>query len=347
VEAGEHTVGENRDVRLARKADLGSALADERGVPCVGRPAEHRLLQAAGMRDLAWGRLYEGHVNALQLIGRLGSLAQRAGASRDLDDRQLYGVWNTEANDGVRIVTSDADGIVLAGRKTFASGAGRVTRALITAQWPDGGRQLVLVPMDRVQTVIDPSFWRDPLGMEASDSFAVDFSGVRVARSAVIGEPGAYEGSPWFSAGASRFVAVQTGGIVGLVRGFAAFLRRRGAEDAPVQAMRLGECVVAARTAALWVDACVAAWERFDAAPAAAHVAELLTTVDAARYAVERAALDVMERVERGVGARGLLDSEPFARRIRDLRMYLRQPAVDAVVDRIAQAALSDSDVIS
>jgi hypothetical protein len=47
-----------------------------------------------------------------------------------------------------------------------------------------------------------------------------------------------------------------------------------------------------------------------------------------------------MERIERGVGARGLLESEPFMRRLRDLRMYLRQPAVDATLARVARASL-------
>ena len=67
---------------------------------------------------------------------------------------------------------------------------------------------------------------------------------------------------------------------------------------------------------------------------------DLLVTADAARGVIERCALDVAERVERGVGARGLLATEPFERRIRDLRMYLRQPAIDATLLRVARAAL-------
>jgi alkylation response protein AidB-like acyl-CoA dehydrogenase len=102
----------------------------------------------------------------------------------------------------------------------------------------------------------------------------------------------------------------------------------------------LGECVVDARAALLWTNACVAAWVAYDDAPHDAAEAHLNTTVDAARNAVERIALAVMERIERGVGARGLLESEPFARRLRDLRMYLRQPAIDATLLRVARAAV-------
>ena len=279
-------------------------------------------------------------MNALQLIGRLGTAAQRMRASADAAAGLLFGVWNTQAADGVCVIASDDDSLTLTGRKTFASGAGRVARAMITVAWPDGSSQLAVVPMDRVSTTIDTSFWK-PFGMEDSDSFAVDFAGVTLDRDALIGAPGEYELSPWFTAGAARFIAVQTGGVERLVTDFGAFLRRREHHDDPIQMTRFGECVVAARTARLWTDACVDAWIAFDADPGTATATPLLVTVDAARSAVERAALDVAERIERGVGARGLLDTEPFARRLRDLRMYLRQPAIDATLLRVASASLT------
>ncbi len=103
-------------------AELASGLADARGVPRLGRREEHVRLRAAGARDLAWGRLYEGHVNALQLIARLGDGAQRARAEADVAAGRLFGVWNTQAADGVRIAVADAGGVTLAGRKTFGSG---------------------------------------------------------------------------------------------------------------------------------------------------------------------------------------------------------------------------------
>jgi len=328
-----------RDRSGGGASELAAGLADARGIPLGGRRDEHHRLLAAGAQDLAWGRLYEGHVNALQLIARLGDEAQRMRAADDVAHGRLFGVWNTQAADGVRIGAADADGVTLSGRKTFCSGAGRVMRALITAAWPDGSAQLAVVPMDRVDVVIDESFWR-PYGMEDSESYAVDFSGVRLRRSDLIGAPGEYERPPWFVAGASRFVAVQTGAVEQLAADFAAFVRRRRYHDDPIQLTRLGECTVAARTAALWVDACADGWATFDEHPHAANEAALLATVDAARSAVERAALDVAERVERGVGARGLLETEPFARRLRDLRMYLRQPAIDATLLRVARAML-------
>jgi alkylation response protein AidB-like acyl-CoA dehydrogenase len=201
---------------------------------------------------------------------------------------------------------------------------------------------MLVVAMEREPATIDRSFW-EPLGMEASDSFAVGFDGVRVDGDGWIGGAGDYERSPWFSAGAARFVAVQTGGIERLVDELTAFARRRGTGGDAVQTTRLGECVVAARTAAYWVRACADAWAAYDRRGDPASAAELLATVDGARSAVERAALDVLERVERAVGARGLLAPEPFAALVRDLRMYLRQPAPDLAVLRVGEDALARS----
>lgn len=317
-----------------------SAFSMEPAIAHASRRDEHERLREVGAADLAWGRIYEGHVNALQLIARLGTDAQNARAEADALGGRLFGVWNTEAADGVRVAATEGHTITLGGRKTFASGAGRVTRALISIAWPGGTSQLAIVPMDEIAAVIDESFW-DPYGMEDSDSFAVDFTGADIGDDALLGEPGDYERSPWFTAGASRFVAVQTGGIEQLVADFGAFLRRRNAQDDALQLARFGECTVAARSAVLWTNACVDAWVRYDRDASATAESELLVTVDAARHAVERCALDVCERVERGVGARGLLGNEPFAQRLRDLRMYLRQPAIDATLLRVARSSIN------
>ena len=322
---------------------LRSGLAREDGTPLAGRAGETRLLRAAGYRDLAFGRLYEGHVNALQLIARCGTDEQRLAVAQDVARGRLFGVWNTQAHDGVRIADTDADGVRLSGRKTFCSGAGRVGGALITARTKADESQMVVVDMERERPPIDPTFWQ-PLGMEASDSYAVDFTDVRVGPSEVLGGPNDYERAPWFGAGASRFVAVQTGGVERLVHAYAAWLRDGERATDPLAIARLGSCSVAARTCRAWTQTCASAWAAYDAGTL--DDAELATTVDAARVAVERAALDVAEAVERGVGARGLLEPAGFSRLVRDLRMYLRQPAPDQALMRVGRAALADSAAV-
>jgi Tfp pilus assembly protein PilW len=51
----------------------------------------------------------------------------------------------------------------------------------------------------------------------------------------------------------------------------------------------------------------------------------VIACMNAARGAIERAALNVLERAERAVGVAGMMSPHPLERLIRDLRTYLRQ----------------------
>ncbi len=194
-----------------------------------------RVLKTLGRGNLAVGRVYEGHVNALQLVRTFGTADQIARAAADVrDGHKLFGVWNTEAAGGVRIVPTGDGGYQLEGAKTFTSGAGHVARALVPGALvrpaTGGGDeqrvgwQMCLVPMDEVETEIDPSFWR-PLGMRASASYRVAFDGVELPAGALIAEPGDYYRQPLFTGGAIRFAAVQLGGAEALFDAARDYLR--------------------------------------------------------------------------------------------------------------------------
>ena len=114
------------------------------------------LLKQIGRGNLAVGRVYEGYVNALQLIQTFGTkeqIEQLAGDARD--HHKIFGVWNAEAEDGVKIIPLDEGRYRLEGSKTFASGAGYVERPFVNGALPDGGWQMCMVPMDEVTTVSD------------------------------------------------------------------------------------------------------------------------------------------------------------------------------------------------
>jgi len=83
------------------------------------------LLKQVGRGNLAVGRIYEGHVNALQLIQTFGTREQIAHCTHDTRDRhKIFGVWNAEASDGVKIVPLDSGRYRLEGSKTFCSSDG-------------------------------------------------------------------------------------------------------------------------------------------------------------------------------------------------------------------------------
>jgi alkylation response protein AidB-like acyl-CoA dehydrogenase len=317
------------------------AASDVRGVPLAGRRAEIAALRRVGARDASLGRIFEGHLNGAQLVARCGTDEQRAAARRDIAAGHLFGVWNTQDADALRIAAGGGT-LRLSGAKTWASGAGSITRPVVTAAWPDGGVQMCVLRMDEIDARIDASAWQ-PLGMHASDSFRVALDGVSLAPLDLIGEPGDYERQPWFFAGALRFAAVHTGIAERILAETVNYLRLRARADDPFQCARVAEMKIAVRSAVLWLEAGAAAWAAFDADPSQQRCAEVLDVVDMARCVVERSALDVIERAVRSVGARGLVEPEPFPALVRDLQMYLRQPAPDAALLRVGRAAFADA----
>lgn len=327
---------------LADAGLLAAVLPAEPGGPGHGTDAGStahllEILTIIGSGDLSVGRLYEGHINALLLIERYGTQAQR---DRAVDavrrDSAFFGVWNTDGRNPLTL-TPSATGWRLAGGKSFASGAGLVGQALVTARLPDGGRQMLLIPMGSFAERIDRSAWR-PLGMRASMSFAVDLTGIDVPESALLGRPDDYLTEPWFSAGCLRFVAVQLGGALTLLRAVHDHLRRSGRAGDPYQIERFARMRVALEGGRLWLAHAAGIFDRADSEVVSARV---IATANMARHAVETACGLIIDLAVKSVGVQGMLAPHPLERLIRDLTTYLRQPGPDAALAAVGQEALA------
>ena len=282
------------------------------------------VLRGIGRADLSLGRLFEGHVNALKLFAWHGSPEQKLWLGQKLAEGRLLGVWATEPPPGVSI----EDGR-LNGRKLFASGAGGLGYAVVTAKTSSGHTQLVVVAGDDSARA-DLSGWR-VRGMRATVSGSYDLSGLACAPLTLLGPPDAYAQEPRFTAGAWRFTAVHLGGIEGLL----AETRRSLSEPAradPLQRLKFAEAVVATRTAYLWV--------REASARAAIDSADAPAFAQMTRGVVERAGLDVMELAARMIGTRSAFDGQRIDKIIRDLSLYLRQAGPDHARDQAAVAWL-------
>ena len=304
-----------------------------------------RLLAAVGSADLALGRLYEGHVNGLILVASFGTTEQLHRATEDATAGKLFGVWNTGDGEPMSMAAG-ADNFHLHGCKGFATGAAFVERPIVTAE--HRGWQMTLPRMDAEPVAravsIDRSSWQ-PLGMERSESYTVDFTGVRLDDADLIGQPGDFYRDPLFRGGAVRFAAVQAGALVRLASLFAQWLQDRGRGADPYQLARLGEVTLVAQEAVLWVERAAAVAERClwpDADAGAAR--EMIQMANMTRLAVERLATATMPRVIAGVGAHGLLRPSRFERLIRDLTMYLRQPNPDGTLAEVGRFALAHRD---
>jgi alkylation response protein AidB-like acyl-CoA dehydrogenase len=308
----------------------GAGLGEEPGARTLAD-----VLRLVGYGSLALGRLYEGHVNALQLVARYGRADQRARLFADVRAGHLFGVWNTEPPGGGLVLAEGGDRLLLSGVKTFASGAGFVTRALVTGRAPGGSGTLMLVVPLAPGAGADLSLWKAQ-GMRASATGTLDFAGLDVPTDAVLGDPDDYFRQPAFSGGAWRFAAVQLGGIEAVFDAWRAHLVGAGRATDPHQLARLGEGAIAVEGARHWVAraACIAQDGSFTPE-------RVVAFVNLARLAVEKAGLDVLQLAQRSVGLQGFLRTHPLERLSRDLATYLRQPGPDRALTGAAAEILA------
>lgn len=320
------------------------------------------LLRLMGWGNLAVGRIFEGHVNALQLIQTFGSKEQIERYAEDVCDRhKIFGVWNAEANDGVQIVPLDNGQYTLKGSKTFCSGAGHVERPFVNGRLGKDW-QMCVVPMDQVSTQHDLSGWQ-PLGMKATASCKINFSGVELTAMDLIGQPQDYDRQPWLSAGAIRFAAVQLGGAEALVDATHHYLQSLGRSNDSYQETRMGQMTIALESGKLWLRGAadlIAAYDptfggslhqlefKSELNPALNLSSDhLVNYVNMARTVIEQVCMDIIQLCERSIGTRGLLPPHPMERIIRDLTLYLRQPGFDATLQSVGHVAFSSPNPIS
>ncbi len=321
--------------RLAAEGLLSAPLTRGIGIAPLTHRESLQCLQDVGRRDLSLGRLFEGHVNALLLIQKYGD------ADRALDDLArgyVFGVWNTDSPDPVR-ARRNGKSLEFSGAKAFGSGAGVIERPIVTAEIDGEGRTMCLLPMETLSPRIDWESW-EPLGMERSCSFTVDFTGVVTSTDVIVGGPGDYYRQPVFSGGAIRFAAVHFGGIERLADCFFEWLRASGRTGDPFQRARAGEIAMAIESGRQWIAQAAAVADQCFHSSSEPDASRMVQFANMTRLAIERICLDVMERVTRGVGARGLLAPAPFAEILRDLTMYLRQPAPDQALAEVGRKAL-------
>ena len=319
-------------LRLLREAGFMDDLAAATAPRPHGPPAMFGRLVAIGRGDLALGRLYEGHVNAAGLVARLGSRAQRASARG-----RFSGVWGADDPGDPGRIEADGEGYVLRGRKTYASGAAGLDEALVVVKDEAGRHVVVRLDTDRLAGRFDPAWWT-PLGMTTTDSHAVRIEGLRVGADDLLGAPGAYGAQPYFGGGAVRFAAVQLGGVLAVWDAAREHLGRAGRHADPHQAARLGEALAECEGAYAGV---AGAYERLAEAISWDGEGEPSDAViaDAARTLPLLAGERIMAIAQRAVGCAGLMDGHPLARAVRDLTVYLRQPAPDAALTRAGAAA--------
>ena len=296
------------------------------------------LLKKVGKANLSIGRIYEGHINALYLIHLYGTARQKhRWYNKVITENALFGVWNTQVGEGINYISSAQD-LIIQGSKTFCSGAEIVTHALITGNIKTSSRtgwQMMILQMDKLDgNRIDRTTWQT-MGMKASGSFTVDFSGYAVDEEELLGSPGQYLGQPYFNGGAIRFAAVQLGGAEAIASHTLAFLAGMDRTDDPIQKMRLAGIMTDITTGNLWIEQAGRNYDSWANQPE--RNADLIAFANMTRTVIEEIGIKVMSESNRCVGARGLMPPFSLGRLNRDLTFYLRQPAPDATRINVAE----------
>ena len=290
-----------------------------------------RWLTEIGGVDLNVARLFEGHLNAVQLVGLYGTVSQQAAIIDTVQEGGLLGVWGADGSPPVSLrPNTSGDGWEMTGSKRYASGAGLVRTAIVPVNQPDGVLQLLLLPVED-EARIDLSSW-NMRGMRGSASGTYRFDGIEIGAAEILGGPDDYRQEPFFVGGIWRCAAAQLGAIEALVRIMAVSLKESGRDGHPLQMARIGNAIIKARTARLWIEDAAERVETYRPADGAERLAEIVALSAYGRLLTEEVAMGVIDLAERALGLGAFALGHPAERLMRDLAVYIRQANPDAVL---------------
>jgi alkylation response protein AidB-like acyl-CoA dehydrogenase len=242
------------------------------------------------------------------------------------------------------VIRRDASGYVIDGVKHFCTMALGASYYMVWCALEGGtdmaqALQLALVPADAPGISTDGRW--DTLGMRATFSPSVTFTGVRAPADGLLGDPGAALRVGVIESFALGYAAVYLG-IAESALGFALdYAKRRVvrpdnvavAADPTVQ-RHIGELAVQLDAAGLVLADSAARWD-------GAGLSERGPLANRAKYLATEVGLHVTSKVIQVVGGRGAYKDYPAERAFRDLRTCtLMPPTVDRMLEAIGKSVL-------
>jgi len=292
------------------------------------------------------------HSTVMRFIDAVGTAEQKR---RYFDEvvrhGKLFGSWGSEPAVSLSrtllmetVIRRDASGYVIDGVKHFCTMALGASYYMIWCALEGGtdmakALQLALVPADSPGITTDGKW--DTLGMRATFSPSVTFTGVRAPEDGLLGDPGAAVTVGVIESFALGYAAVYLG-IAESALAFALdYAKKRVvkpenvavATDPTVQ-RHVGELAVQLDAAALVLADSAARWDGAD-------LGELGPLANRAKYLATEVGLHVTSKVIQVVGGRGAYKDFPAERAFRDLRTCtLMPPTVDRMLEAIGKSAL-------
>ena len=302
---------------------------------------EWHVLRAVAGADGSVGRIFDGHLNAVE---RVNVLAPEPLRTRELEavvsGELLLGVWGADPIPGegppARIVETGS-GPVLEGVKTFCSGSTGLDRTLVAVRGPDGSPGpplLAYVDLRGGGFEVDQA-WFQGSGMRSSESHRVVFRDARVL--AILGEPGELVREPYFARDAIR-TAVTWAGIADLaVEAALETLAAKtvGREPDEIVSLAAGRMLAARKTIDRWLE--YAAREA-DADPEKS-LAGFSTEL---RVTVATCCREILDEAARACGSHPFAVASPLDRSRRDLELFLLQHRLEPALVRTGREAIAE-----
>jgi alkylation response protein AidB-like acyl-CoA dehydrogenase len=297
-------------------------VSGELALPLPGQgatPLRHQALAGWGRKDLSLARIAEAHTDAIAILAEAGC-PPRAGV--------LYGVWASDSPASRLSAKRLSNGSWrLEGTKQFCSGATFLEAALVTAH-DETGLLLLDLPLHDPQIRVQPSRWKSA-AMADTATVAVDFSGVEVAPTRVLGESDWYLRRPGFWHGALGPAACWAGGALSLIDAASALRRKDPHSRAQVGALQaLGWGLHAMLEQA---------GREIDADPQDREGEARLRALKV-RHLIERVCTEVLDRFGRATGPQLLAHDEQVARQYGALALYIRQCHAERDLETIPAA---------
>ena len=279
-----------------------------------------------GSADLAVGRIYEGHLNALLIIDSFGTDNQKSKYFADAKEGKIFGIWNTERNFEAMSFKSSSNGIILQGAKTFCSGSLDIKRPIITAR-DSKGKQMIILEMENYPNLTeDTSLWQ-VVGMESTVSHRIDFSNLEVSNNQLIGAVNDYDREPMISTGAIRFAAVQFGCAKAIAEITLKHLQKYQRTENSIQNARIAKIGILLQTGRMWFNNYHNLNKNFNE--------EHINYVNMLRTDILRICESILSISEIAIGVQGFVKPHPFEKKYRDLKVYLKQPNPDLAFEKV------------
>jgi alkylation response protein AidB-like acyl-CoA dehydrogenase len=337
---------------LWREGLLAGTVPTAHGGLGLDMPTYIAMIRAVARGCANTGMTLHMHSTVMRFIDALGTAAQKR---RYFDEvvrhGKLFGSWGSEPAVSLSrtllmetAIRRDGAGHVIDGVKHFCTMALGAAHYMIWCAL-DGGTdmakslQLALVPAEAPGIATDGKW--DTLGMRATFSPSVTFTGVRVPDDGMLGDPGAAIRVGVIESFALGYAAIYIG-IAESALAFAMdYAKKRVvkpenvavAMDPTVQ-RHIGELAAHLDAAGLVLDDSAARWDSAD-------LAELGPLANRAKYLATEVGLDVTSKVIQVVGGRGSYKEFPAERAFRDLRTCtLMPPTVDRMLEAIGKNAL-------